>query len=364
MMYESKLAVALKSAGKVLREFKDTVYVPFGSEYSIFVKNMNSVRALVSVSIDGEDVGDGTQFIVDANDSVDIERFIKDGNFNKGNRLKFIERNEAVEDHRGIGVEDGLVRVEFQFERIIPTYVPYVEPWRPNDTTIWYSNDNTTAGGPLRNATFTSSASSNEVVGKALRKDVPMFPDLAIRELVANTLIHQDFYITGTAPMIEIFTNRIEITNPGKPLVNTDRFLDSPPKSRNEALASLMRRIGVCEERGSGVDKVIFETEFYQLPAPLFEETPEHTRAVLFSHIDFKEMCKEDRIRACYLHSCLQYVRRKYMTNSSLRERFGVEESKGAQMTRIINGATTEGLIKKVGAITSRKVAKYWPYWS
>ena len=205
---------------------------------------------------------------------------------------------------------------------------------------------------------------SNEVVGKALRKDVPMFPDLAIRELVANTLIHQDFYITGTAPMIEIFTNRIEITNPGKPLVNTDRFLDSPPKSRNEALASLMRRIGVCEERGSGVDKVIFETEFYQLPAPLFEETPEHTRAVLFSHIDFKEMCKEDRIRACYLHSCLQYVRRKYMTNSSLRERFGVEESKGAQMTRIINGATTEGLIKKVGAITSRKVAKYWPYWS
>ena len=167
MMYESKLAVALKSAGKVLREFKDTVYVPFGSEYSIFVKNMNSVRALVSVSIDGEDVGDGTQFIVDANDNVDIERFIKDGNFNKGNRLKFIERNEAVEDHRGIGVEDGLIRVEFQFERIIPTYVPYVEPWRPNDTTIWYSNDNSTAGGPLRNATFTSSASSNEVVGKA-----------------------------------------------------------------------------------------------------------------------------------------------------------------------------------------------------
>jgi len=112
---------------------------------------------------------------------------------------------------------------------------------------------------------------SNEVVGKALRKDVPMFPDLAIRELVANALIHQDFYLAGTSPMIEIFTNRIEITNPGKPLVKTDRFIDSPPKSRNEGLASLMRRIGVCEERGSGVDKVIFETEFYQLPAPIFE---------------------------------------------------------------------------------------------
>ena len=57
---------------------------------------------------------------------------------------------------------------------------------------------------------------SNEVVGKALRKDVPMFPDIAIRELVANALIHQDFYLTGTAPMIEIFSNRIEITNPGR----------------------------------------------------------------------------------------------------------------------------------------------------
>jgi hypothetical protein len=168
MMYESKLAVALKSAGKVLREFKDTVYVPFGSEYSIFIKNMNSVRALVSVSVDGEDVGDGTQFIVDANDNIDIERFIKNGNFNKGNRLKFIERNDAVEDHRGIGVEDGLVRVEFQFERIIPTYVPpYVEPWKPNDTTIWYNYTSDSTASPLRNrTTFTSSASS-DLVGKA-----------------------------------------------------------------------------------------------------------------------------------------------------------------------------------------------------
>lgn len=55
--------------------------------------------------------------------------------------------------------------------------------------------------------------------------------------------------------MVEIFANRMEITNPGLPLVKTDRFLDSPPKSRNEALASFMRRIGVCEERGSGLDQ-------------------------------------------------------------------------------------------------------------
>ncbi len=205
---------------------------------------------------------------------------------------------------------------------------------------------------------------SNEVIGKALRKDVPMFPDIAIRELVANALIHQDFYLTGTAPMIEIFSNRVEITNPGRPLVKTDRFLDSPPKSRNEALASFMRRIGVCEERGSGVDKIIFQTEFYQLPAPLFEETDEHTRSVLFAHQDFEDMGKEDRVRACYLHACLQYVQRKYMTNKSLRERFGLEEPKSAQVTRVIN-ATLEGeLVKKTGVSEARKDAKYVPYWS
>ena len=117
MMYKSKLAVALKSAGKVLREFGETVYMPFGEEYSILIKNMNSVRAQVTVSIDGTDVGDGTQFVINANESVELERFIKNGNLKAGNRFKFIERSDSVEKHRGIGVEDGLIRVEFQFEK-------------------------------------------------------------------------------------------------------------------------------------------------------------------------------------------------------------------------------------------------------
>lgn len=84
--------------------------------------------------------------------------------------------------------------------------------------------------------------------------------------------------------MIEIFSDRMEITSPGLPLIKTERFLDSPPKSRNETLASFMRRIGICEERGSGIDKVVFQTERFHLPAPAFETTNEHTRAVLFSH--------------------------------------------------------------------------------
>jgi len=162
---------------------------------------------------------------------------------------------------------------------------------------------------------------SNEVIGRALRTTVPMYPEIAVRELVANALIHQDFFVTGAGPMVEIFDDRIEITNPGEPLVSTYRFLDTPPKSRNEGLASLLRRFRICEERGSCIDKVVIQTEMYQLPAPLFEVPVGFTRTVLFAHRDLEEMTKPDRVRACYLHACLQYVQRKSMTNKTLRNR-------------------------------------------
>lgn len=135
-----------------------------------------------------------------------------------------------------------------------------------------------------------------------------MYPDLAVRELVANALIHQDFSITGMGPTVEVFADRMEITNPGVPLVSTARFLDSPPRSRNESLASFMRLVGICEERVSGVDKVVFETEFYQLPAPRFETEGHATRVMLFAHRALKDMDRNDRIHACYMHACLRCV--------------------------------------------------------
>ncbi len=144
---------------------------------------------------------------------------------------------------------------------------------------------------------------ANEVIEQALRRSVPMFPELAVRELVANALVHQDLFVTGAGPMVEIFDDRIEITNPGEPLVDTRRFVDTPPKSRNEALASLMRRFRICEERGSGIDKVVQQVELFQLPAPLFESPEGFTRAVLFAHKPLSAMDKADRVRACYLHA-------------------------------------------------------------
>jgi len=204
----------------------------------------------------------------------------------------------------------------------------------------------------------------NEVIGKALRQEKHAYPPLATRELVANALIHQDFSITGAGPMVEIFSDRMEITNPGLPLVGTERFLDSPPRSRNEKLASFMRRLGICEERGSGVDKVVAQTEFYQLPAPIFETPEGFTRVVLFTHKEWRDMDSRDRTRACYLHACLRYVQRMPMTNASLRERFGIATENSAMVTRVIKESISEGLIKPSDAEQSRRHAKYLPFWA
>ena len=116
-MYESKLVASLKANGKILREFKDTVYIPFGSEYSFLLKNLNTTRALVNVFIDGEDMTPGG-LVLNAGQEVDLERSIKGGNLTEGNRFKFIERTSAIENGpRGVKLEDGLVRIEFQFEK-------------------------------------------------------------------------------------------------------------------------------------------------------------------------------------------------------------------------------------------------------
>lgn len=205
---------------------------------------------------------------------------------------------------------------------------------------------------------------ANEIIERALRKSVPMFPELAVRELVANAIIHQDFFVTGAGPMVEIFDDRIEITNPGEPLVDTQRFVDTPPKSRNEALASLMRRFRICEERGSGIDKVVFQVELFQLPAPLFEKPEGFTRTVLFAHKPLAEMDKADRIRACYLHACLRYVTRQPITNTSVRERFGIAEKNASVASRLLNEAVEAGRIVLEDPEVGTRARSYLPFWA
>jgi len=204
---------------------------------------------------------------------------------------------------------------------------------------------------------------ANEEIGKALRSETRMYPEIAIRELVANALIHQDLTERGF-PMVEIFTDRIEISNPGTPLVRPDRFIDAYI-SRNEKLADLMRRLGFCEEKGSGVDKVIFYNELYQLPPINVIVAENRTRVSMFSYKILNDLDKKEKIRACYQHACLKYVSNEKMTNQSLRERFKIEDQNAAIASRIIRDALEEKVVKEDDPENkSRKYASYIPIWA
>ena len=164
--------------------------------------------------------------------------------------------------------------------------------------------------------------------------------------------------------MVEIYPDRVEISNPGEPIVPVDRFIDGY-QSRNERLADLMRRMGICEEKGSGVDKVILAIEAHQLPAPDFRAGFKRFSVILLSPRPFEEMDRIDRTRACYQHCCLKWVTGESMTNQSLRARFHQPEGKTAIISQIIAAAIEAKVVKpdaKVGG--SRKFARYLPFWA
>ena len=133
MMYNEKMIATVKVGGKVLREFKDTVFLPYASEYEIYLKNLNTVRASVRVFIDGNDVLSGRSLIIEPNSDLSLERSIAGGNLTEGNKFKFIERTETIEKHRGIGAEDGIVRIEYQYEQLPqfqhPTFTQHSNDW-------------------------------------------------------------------------------------------------------------------------------------------------------------------------------------------------------------------------------------------
>jgi ATP-dependent DNA helicase RecG len=175
---------------------------------------------------------------------------------------------------------------------------------------------------------------SNEVIERALRKTLKVYPEIAIRELLANALVHQDFETPGRVT-VELYEDRVEICNPGLPLLKPERFIDGY-QPRNERLTDLMRRLNMCEERSSGIDRVVAEAEVHQLPAPDFRVGASQTHAILFAPQPFEDTSRDDRIRACYQHACLRYVTNQVMTNATLRERFRLGSDQNATASRII----------------------------
>lgn len=200
-----------------------------------------------------------------------------------------------------------------------------------------------------------------ESFDKGIRKEYCVYPEIILRELIPNALIHQDFIIKGQQPRIEIFDDRIEIMNAGDPLIPTNRFLDMPPISRNEALARLMHKLRICEERGSGIDRVLAAIEQKRLPALVIRSENSSVTAVVYLYKSWEQLSREDKVNLCYQHCCyLYYLENKVMSNQSLRERLGVENMNHAVISRIISDARKEKLIKGI----SDNAKKYIPFWA
>jgi ATP-dependent DNA helicase RecG len=198
-----------------------------------------------------------------------------------------------------------------------------------------------------------------------IRRTVEQFPRISVRELIANALIHQDLKISGSGPLVELFSDRLEISSPGVPLLSdTRRLLDSPARSRNEPLANFMRKTGICEERGSGIDKAALAAEDAQLPAPEIRISGDNTVAVLLGPRSLNEMDSSDRINSTYLHAALRHVNQQEVTNATVRERFGLEPRESSRASRLLSEAVAADLVRPRDASASKKHTKYVPYWA
>lgn len=213
----------------------------------------------------------------------------------------------------------------------------------------------------------TSLLPQSEVIEQALRRRRTVYPEIALREIIANALIHQDFSISGTGPLIEIFDDRIEISNPGGllPSKQLDRLIGTQPESRNELLARAFRRYKICEERGSGLLKAGLQVELYGLPPIDFDAGPNHFKVTLFTPRTFAKMSPRERLEACYQHAVLKHFSGVAMTNKSLRERLKMPEKHRSMVSVLIQNAVDSKRIKAADPSNkSRKFAEYVPAWA
>lgn len=210
---------------------------------------------------------------------------------------------------------------------------------------------------------FIMERSTAETYIAGVRRNVPLCPEDAVREVVANALIHQDFTDAGSGPVVEVYSNRIEITNPGNSLIETDRMIDER-KSRNEKLAGAMRTLGLCEERGGGLDKALLAIEDQNLPAPAFIPSKASMRVVLFGPQPFNKMSKLDKQRACFFHCIIRWIRHDYMSNGSLRERFDLAKEEYQAVSAIISAEVKNNRIVPADPKQGKKNAQYVPYWA
>ncbi len=203
-----------------------------------------------------------------------------------------------------------------------------------------------------------------EEIDGGLREEHIMFPRKAIREMIGNMIIHQDLTTHGSGPMVEVFDTRVEASNPGNLLVDVNRIIDTAPHSRNENMASFLRIVRICEERGSGFDRMEEGMREFLIPAPKVETGDDFSRTKLYWYDSVAKWSKEEKIRTCYLYTCYCYVNDILVSNAVLRERFGIEDRNKAIVSRIIKDTMEAGFVKLADKNAAPKMRRYIPYWA
>lgn len=193
------------------------------------------------------------------------------------------------------------------------------------------------------------------------------YPRNAVRELLVNAVLHQDIQALAPGPLVRIYDNRIEFNNPGSSLVPPDQMLNARPKTRNVALSNQLRDMGICEEWGVGWDKVVQACEEAHMMAPKTVTSEEGGTTVTLRRCgSFESMTRADRESAVYWHACLRYAQGESLSNTTLRERFGLanEQKNVLAMSRLIRDCQTVGLIKVENEKTGAKFRRYVPAWA
>ena len=197
------------------------------------------------------------------------------------------------------------------------------------------------------------------------RESKNALPVVALRETLANIMVHQDLLDRAFNPMIELFDEGLVASNPGKLLVDVSRIIDTVPVCRNETLARSMRQLRLIEDRSSGFDRIEEALAQYHFPSARVITDDLSTRIVLSSVDDFSRYGEENALNTIYNSCCYAYLNQdSVMNNAFFRERLGLKEKDAAVMSRLLALAVQRGLIKVRADSTGMRNRSYVPFWA
>ncbi len=247
MVYSpNKVVACVKVEGKILREDKNVVTLPFGSEYSVFIKNLNATRIKVKVSVDGTDATEGTWLVVEPNSDLDLERFVRAGNMDRGNRFKFIERTGKIEEHRGIKADDGLIRIEYQVEKPKPIVREIIEEHHHHDHYDWPYWPHR----PWRYSSFTKSS-----VGRSLTRSMRLSASAAKTVVTPMSLNDQGITVPGSESNQKFrWTEGFE-TGPSEVIVLQLRGVVAGKKAVAAVTVKTKLRCSTCDKTQKSTEK-------------------------------------------------------------------------------------------------------------